>query len=27
VSDVTGIYTSIAEERGWWAAREKEGVR
>jgi glycosyltransferase involved in cell wall biosynthesis len=23
VSDVTGIYTSIAEERGWWPIREK----
>jgi glycosyltransferase involved in cell wall biosynthesis len=27
VSDVAGIYTSIAEEHGWWVAREKEGVR
>lgn len=27
VSDVAGIYTSIAEERGWWPAREKEEAR
>lgn len=27
VSDVAGIYTSIAGERGWWPAREKEEAR
>jgi glycosyltransferase involved in cell wall biosynthesis len=27
VSDVAGIYASIAGERGWWPAREEEGVR
>jgi glycosyltransferase involved in cell wall biosynthesis len=27
VADVAGIYTSIAEERGWRPAREKEDVR
>jgi glycosyltransferase involved in cell wall biosynthesis len=26
-SDVGAIYTSIAEERGWWPAREKEEAR
>jgi glycosyltransferase involved in cell wall biosynthesis len=27
VSDVAGVYASIAEERGWWPAREKEEAR
>jgi glycosyltransferase involved in cell wall biosynthesis len=27
VSDVAAIYTSIAEERGWWPGREKEEAR
>jgi glycosyltransferase involved in cell wall biosynthesis len=26
-SDIAAIYTSIAEERGWWPAREKEEAR
>jgi hypothetical protein len=24
VSDVAAIYTSIAEERGWWPVRERD---
>ncbi|MFB9839257.1 hypothetical protein ACFFNX_44655, partial [Actinoallomurus acaciae] len=27
VADITGIYGSIAEERGWWPIRQKEGAR
>lgn len=27
VADITGIYGSIAEERGWWPVRQKEGAR
>lgn len=27
VSDIDAIYTSIAEKRGWWPARDKEGAR
>lgn len=27
IADVTGVYTSIAEERGWWPVREKEEAR
>jgi glycosyltransferase involved in cell wall biosynthesis len=27
VSDMAGIYTSIAEERGWWPGRQREEAR
>ncbi|GLY80695.1 glycosyltransferase [Actinoallomurus iriomotensis] len=27
VADITGIYGSIAEERGWWPVRQKEEAR
>jgi len=27
VSDMTGIYASIAEQRGWWPVQEREEVR
>jgi glycosyltransferase involved in cell wall biosynthesis len=27
VSDMTGVYASIAEQRGWWPVQEREEVR